>query len=104
MAKSVSEKGEKRGCLENKHDCGMRVARAQRLVAGLLRFEDVAVRDSNEYQDKNKEGSNKETIDSIDFNVGTSQLGNAYVFTVGVGNNAGIAKRVDGGLGRSWAV
>lgn len=93
-----SEKGEKRGCLENKHDRGMRAARAQRLVAGLLQFEaeysmdDVAIGDSNKYQNKNNEGSNEETIDSIDLNVGTSQLGNAHVLMVGVGNNVGIAK------------
>lgn len=76
----------------------MRAARAQRLVADLLQFEaeysmdDVAIGDSNKYQNKNNEGSNEETIDSIDLNVGTSQLGNAHVLMVGVGNNVGIAK------------
>lgn len=55
-------------------------------------MKDVAIGDSNQYEDKDKEGSSKETIDDIDSNVGTSQLGNAHVLTVGVGNNTGIAE------------
>ena len=98
LAKSVSEEGEERRCIENKHDSSMGATSAQCLVTGIWGFEVeysmeyVAIGDSNQHQDKDKEGSNKETVHGIDLNIGTSQLGNAHVLTVGVGNNVGIAK------------
>ena len=98
LTKSMSEEREERGCVENQHDCSMGATSAQCLVTCILGFEvengmkDVPIGDSNQYEDKDKEGSSKETIDGIDSNVGTSQLGNAHVLTVGVGNNTGIAE------------
>jgi len=99
VAKPMGHEGEKCRQVEGQHDTDVGATRAECLEPGLPGWEledgpedlDVGKANHREVNISHREGN--QAVDNIDPNIGTSQLCQTHVFTVGVRDNANLAER-----------